>query len=194
MIIIDGFFPSEFREEFPDGVMFNLIDKHEMKYLNSKDQTDSAMSKGKFLGNIPKTVLKDGNIISMRQDITDILDKKNCEVNETKNDGLKSIGKNPVILRTPASLLDTESKADDNDLLNGKSKASIQIKWLNGTLILATMFEDDKIGDVRRELEKYNDTENFELRSAYPPRILSDTMSLKDAGLIPNGTIHARKI
>jgi hypothetical protein len=80
------------------------------------------------------------------------------------------------------------------------------------------MFEGDNIGDIRRyryiyiyiyiyihvyiciylyiyrELMKYNDTEIFELRSAYPPRILPDSMSLKEAGLIPNGTIHARKI
>jgi hypothetical protein len=56
------------------------------------------------------------------------------------------------------------------------------------------MYEDDNIGDIRKELEKYNGTETFELRSAYPPRVLSDSMSLKEAGLIPNGTIHARKI
>jgi hypothetical protein len=111
-IYTDGFFPSEFREEFPDGVMFNLIDKHEIKYLSSKDQTDSAMSKGQFLGNISKTILKDGNIISMRQDINDLLGTDN-DVSETKNDGLKT-GKNSVTLRTPASLLDTDSKLDDN--------------------------------------------------------------------------------
>jgi hypothetical protein len=63
------------------------------------------------LGNIPKTVLKHGNIVSMRQDISNILDK-DSDISEAKNDGLKT-GKNSVTLQTAASLLDMESKLDD---------------------------------------------------------------------------------
>ena len=36
--------------------------------------------------------------------------------------------------------------------------------------------------------------EGFELRAAYPPRILDDALTMAEAGLVPNGTIHARKI
>jgi hypothetical protein len=47
--------------------------------------------------------------------------------------------------------------------------------------------------------EKYNDNlegliERFELRSAFPPRLLTDSMTLEEAGLVPNGTIHARRL
>jgi hypothetical protein len=34
----------------------------------------------------------------------------------------------------------------------------------------------------------------FELRSAYPPRLLTDSMTLEEAGLLPNGTVHARRL
>jgi UBX domain len=60
------------------------------------------------------------------------------------------------------------------------------------------LFADDCVGDIRREIERHLDTcdgggiREYELRSAYPPRVLSDQMSLLEAGLIPNGTIHAR--
>lgn len=33
---------------------------------------------------------------------------------------------------------------------------------------------------------------SFELRTAYPSRLLSDSDTLGEAGLIPNGILHAR--
>jgi hypothetical protein len=34
----------------------------------------------------------------------------------------------------------------------------------------------------------------FELRSAHPPRLLGSFLTLKEAGLAPNGTVHVRKL
>ena len=81
---------------------------------------------------------------------------------------------------------------------------SVQIRWLDGTLVVATMYATDVIGDIRRLLLEYSGgssnsnsnplVEGFELRAAYPPRILDDALTMTEAGLVPNGTIHARKI
>lgn len=38
------------------------------------------------------------------------------------------------------------------------------------------------------------EAEKLELRTAYPPRLLEDGNTLEEAGLSPNGTIHARKL
>ena len=81
--------------------------------------------------------------------------------------------------------------------VTGTMITSVQIRWLDGTLIVATMFASDVIGDIRRLLLEYSGStsvEGFELRAAYPPRILDDALTMTEAGLVPNGTIHARKI
>ena len=89
------------------------------------------------------------------------------------------------------------------------STASVQIRWLDGSVLVAVMFSNDTVESIRKEIiaharnlqdcartlaESDCKAINFELRSAYPPRILLDSMSLEEAELIPNGTVHARRI
>lgn len=241
--IMDGFFPSEFRDEFPDGVLFHLIDKHTIKYLGSKDRADEAMSKDHFLGKLQKTVLRNGNIVSVRQDIADFIDSGSTvtALSDVKLSGLsdassslqlqvKSIsGKGgPIILRTEAFLLseageskssveESEKSISRGDVLEysdrNTSTATVQIRWVDGTVLVAVMFAKDCVGCIRKEIiahvkalniaasigvdkniDDRFEINDFELRSAYPPRILLDSMTLQEAELIPNGTVHARKI
>ena len=35
--------------------------------------------------------------------------------------------------------------------------------------------------------------QDFDLMASYPPRKLGNEMTMEQAGLIPNGTVHARK-
>ena len=294
--IMDGFFPSEFREEFPDGVMFHLIDRHSDEYFGSKDQSqcDDVLSKEQLLNKIPKTIVKNGNIVSVRQDISDFIDgKNNADINALKDNKLKvdnihDVSATPtitditskaqskiasksgyIILNTAASqvielgdgttsngrersvspirrkndekldekpshVTDTETRIGSGSGTGMESgpksgtgleieleTASVQIRWFDGTVLVAIMFENETIGNIRKEIEKHmksipentdssigsgsksetgSGTElirsicDFELRSAYPPRVLVDSMTLLEAGLIPNGTIHARKL
>ena len=232
--IMDGFFPSEFRDEFPDGVMFHLVDRHTIVYLSSKDRTDGALGRDEFLGKLQKTVLKNGNIVSVRQDIADFIDNKGSLVASADaklgsvSDNVSSQGKSgggkggPIILQTRAFLLKEESKnskessersASTGNVLDysdiSMSTASVQIRWLNGSILVAVMFLNDTVGSIREEIiahtkalqdatrtvaESDYEAIHFELRSAYPPRILLDSMSLEEAELIPNGTVHARRI
>ena len=106
-----------------------------------------------------------------------------------------------IVIDTPA--LKITSNESCNTVL-------ILVKWINGSSIQMKMFSTDLIGDIREYLtrywisrqeaeEKYNDNlegliERFELRSAFPPRLLTDSMTLEEAGLVPNGTIHARRL
>ena len=80
--------------------------------------------------------------------------------------------------------------------------AMVRIKWLDGTMLHMKMWESELIGDVREHIRRhlynsqsddYTDT-GFELRSAYPPRSMKDSVSIEEAGLVPNGTLHARKL
>ena len=113
---------------------------------------------------------------------------------------------NSVVLTTPASLYQASQSSQhkenkDNQIsttpVTSSMITSVQIRWLDGTLVVATMFATDVIGDIRQLLLEYSGSgpvDGFELRAAYPPRILDDTLTMTEAGLVPNGTIHARKM
>jgi len=110
-----------------------------------------------------------------------------------------------ILLSTPASLL----PSDDIESIDNKKDSSIvqiQIKWLDKSTFLAKMFELDTVLDLKRAIlnnltsttlttklhPSISNVSDFELRNAYPPRILLDEMTLKEEGLVPNGTVHAK--
>lgn len=219
--VMDGFFPSEFREEFPDGVMFHLIDKHSTAFVGSRDQTEGSLSREQFLGKVHKTVLKDGSILSVRQDLANFIDGKsnnessnfgNGDVVDATRESAAGSKSGNIILKTAASLAsrgerkETKGSVDriieeEKEVVGSAQRAtsSVQVRWLDGTVLLCVLYEGDCVGDIRTEINKYvtsigtiQSVADYELRSAYPPRALSDLMTLKEAGLTPNGTIHAR--
>ena len=88
-----------------------------------------------------------------------------------------------------------------------EATAMVRIKWLDGTMLHMKMWESEMIGDVREHIRRhlYNSQSEgqsqgegpdvgFELRSAHPPRALADSKTIQEAGLVPNGTLHARKL
>lgn len=224
--IMDGFFPSEFRSEYPDGVMFRLIDRHNIPYGGSTDQAAEKLSKEDLLRNVRKVVLKDGNLVPMRSDIAQLLEKGNS--GDSSSCSVQDKGRtrdSHIALDTSASAYlkidgdrDREFLRDDarrvatfaENAVGGDGRptatASVQVRWLDGTMLLVVLFESDYVKDIRKEILKYTQSAaysyrgtarlvvDYELRSAHPPRVLSDTVTLKAAGLVPNGTIHARAI
>ena len=76
--------------------------------------------------------------------------------------------------------------------------ATVQVKQPHGrNVLIAKMRPTDTIGSIRSEISCHYsrlnlDEINFELRLAYPPRSLPSSMTLQEAGLVPNGTIHMK--
>jgi hypothetical protein len=64
------------------------------------------------------------------------------------------------------------------------------------------MFAYDTILHLRQELalhfgvavDEEMASRVLELRTAYPAKVLSDDVTLREAGLVPNGTVHARRL
>lgn len=97
----------------------------------------------------------------------------------------------------------------------GQSRvATIKVKWHTGQVLQMEVFPQELIGDVRQYINRHftnlkytqsrrneskdNDQENshstdFELRTAYPPAVLRNDMTVEEAKLVPNGTLIARK-
>ena len=113
-----------------------------------------------------------------------------------------------VIISTPAS----QSTSPSSVRKKTEGTALIRIKWLDGRMLHMKLWDSDLVGDVREHIRRYlynmntdngnggnssganiEDDDNFELRGTYPPRPLPDAMSLAEAGLVPNGTVHAKR-
>lgn len=206
--ILDGYFPSEFKKEFPDGVTFDVTDKHSVVYVEGQD-SDSRMSAAQLLNRLPKTIIKNGELIAVRGDIESRLGVGKEETKGTTPSSEAAGGKmgGMVVLATAAYRANnTGSSPLGMDV--GTTVVQIQVKWTGkgvSQALLAHMFESDTIENLRSEIKQHfvskseaksgsagGEALNIELRSAYPPRILSDSMTLKEAGLLPNGTVHAR--
>ena len=97
-----------------------------------------------------------------------------------------------VVIDSPAGMLENGAAA-------GAIVALIQIKWTNGTTFTMKMFYGDVIGDIRELLRRHLQAAGlrdpaFELRTSYPSRTLEDSATVEEAGLVPNGTLHARPV
>ncbi len=115
---------------------------------------------------------------------------------------------NVIIISTAAS----ESQAKSGS--SGGSTALIRAKWLDGTMLHMKLWESDLVGDIRENIRRHiyntkhdqdanhsttisgkgpavNEYDAFDLRAAYPPKLLSNSMTLTEAGLVPNGTVIA---
>lgn len=80
--IMDGYFPSEFRNTCPDGVLLILHDRHTDMYKNSVDNYGSGgnskpLTKEQFLSKLPSSVISQrGEVVSIREAIGDRLSEE----------------------------------------------------------------------------------------------------------------------
>lgn len=153
-----------------------MKDKHSEDY---SDNNNNKISKSEFMNKIPKTIIKNGQVINMREDLETKL------FNNNNNDAKDNNKGNIIIL----------NKNDNND-----KNVQIQIKWIDNTTLLAKMNENDLIIDLKKLIiDNTNNNNNLltnelEIRNSYPPRVLNNNMTLIEAGLVPNGTVYAKKI
>lgn len=205
--VMDGYFPSEFKDEYPDGVLFDLIDKHDMNYVEGADSGE--MSSAQFLRRLPKTVIRNGEIVDIRGSIQSKMtaessDSKAEAIEEpSKQAGTITVGRRgQVVLPTPATSLSAS---------NPTPLAHVQVRWMDGTVLIAKMYSNDCIGDIRSHLDKHFSSlsrgseakdakavdvgaKSYELCTLWPTLAVGDDVTLADAKLVPNGTLQARKM
>jgi hypothetical protein len=211
--IMDGYFPGEFRESSPDGVLLDLTDKRDELFIDNSSTESSyrhgEMKGAQFLQRLPKTVIKDGDIVSIRGDISSMITSTDAKTSsESKNSNQQNpskqiaSGKQVVHLPTRAKLaIENNSNAGDDVI------TSIQVKWHNGKdVFILKMFGSDLVQDIKEAIcshisdqEEVNDSKKlppapFVLRCAYPPRDLSDYLTLVEAKLVPSGTLHVKLV
>lgn len=80
--LYDGFFPKQLEKTFPDGVLLKIIDKLDERHADlSKNRIkgiDSSigkpMSKQEFLNKIPKKIIRNGEIVDVREGVNKIFE------------------------------------------------------------------------------------------------------------------------
>ena len=209
--IMDGYFPSELRNDYPDGVLFTVVD-HRSEYYSkegSGGRKEEVMSASELTSRLKDHVIRNGEIHSVKSEITSLLGVGG------HGHGIKGTNRAhrgvTIYLQTSSYLKSQESSqaqagamAMGEECTQPRVYATVQVKWIDGRILIAVMQREDTIAALKEEIithmnnEEYEDEIGicpvFELRSAYPPRALGDELSLVQAGLVPNGTVHARKL
>ncbi|KAK9513542.1 hypothetical protein VZT92_027068 [Zoarces viviparus] len=212
--LMDGYFPSELQERFPDGVPFEVCDRRDQDFISrlpwnrfpgkgqatraEKDESSNAgssqlpgkrLSMDQFLNRLPKVVVKAGCVIDIRDSLRAVL--------QGSSDAQSS---NSVILvDTPAQHVirerlqtyspDRPSSARDVITLKVKSEDG------NRTYILKMCFSET-IGHLRQHLDEHRGRglPGYDIISAFPQCCFNDDrQTLQSCGLTTNATLLLRK-
>ena len=233
--ITDGFFPSEFRKEYPDGVLLDLKDMHTVDYndndtnSSSNGMNNNAMSQAQLLSKLPKIVVRNGMVINIRDEVEaklnhirnsnnskntennvgyehhhnhneiDAADKQGSNRQSSENQERHIPEERKVIHISPSKPTSSTSIEHVSKDTESSRMATVQVRWLQGSTVLVVKVPyNGCVGEIRQDIIRHFGASapvpDFELRSAYPPRLLTDNMTLEEAGLLPNGTVHAKRI
>eukprot|EP00638_Chattonella_subsalsa_P000050 CAMPEP_0117734296 /NCGR_PEP_ID=MMETSP0947-20121206/580_1 /TAXON_ID=44440 /ORGANISM="Chattonella subsalsa, Strain CCMP2191" /LENGTH=477 /DNA_ID=CAMNT_0005549029 /DNA_START=60 /DNA_END=1493 /DNA_ORIENTATION=+ len=197
--IMEGFFPAEFESQYPKGIVLDAHDRRQEEYqaaVNAEREASKAngrfkgladiggadlnMNVDSFLNRLPASVVKDGKIVSIREDIE----------NRIKGAGAEG---EPLVERAVVSA-PPEAGQDGS----GPARSTrVQVRSPSGKEVLvATLRYQDTIAVLKQVIqEKWEDLHNFEVRTAFPPKIFSDTsQTLEDAGLVPNASMLVKLV
>ncbi len=194
--IIDGYFPSELETAYPDGVPFSVVDKREVFFKdnrnpvlksdgyrlgNPKNNTEiietqlkkDPMTIEQFLNKLPTSIIKNGKLINIREDLADKLNHpiRKCD-EEVKTSS------NSYIISTPAFVnlqkqnpnIDTEalfkiSRVSDDE--NSPKISTIRVKSLNSTeqdSYLIKMYYTDTVQQLKNHIKIYRYFFPFDFR------------------------------
>ena len=258
--VLDGYFPPEFKDEYPDGIIFDVKDCSSMRFADAPNDSNTRsnalgdrfkafcgegqkvgalssqtapMSREDFLRRLPERSVRNGRVISIRDEISSMLEsgtvndscgsgasRKSKDDSESGNSGKNSAhiigtavphslsqvggevfqlisvpkseislqaGTGVTIAQTPAMKM-LKRSATRGELSADRDVTTLRIKLPgNGESLLAKMYFDDTVGDLRKHVAKHVNTHEFDLRAAFPSRTFrDDSVTLRDAGLVPN--------
>lgn len=105
--ILDGYFPYDLKDKYPNGVPLKPVDmcdevynshtkvsSEKAKCLADYEKPDEPMSKKKFLDQFPETVIRNGEVVKIRED----LEKRFGETQKIDVNKLNS--KEPIVPKT----------------------------------------------------------------------------------------------
>ncbi|XP_012567140.1 UBX domain-containing protein 11 isoform X1 [Hydra vulgaris] len=206
--IMDGYFPTELKTMYPNGVLFQVIDKRDTLYKNknlekifpgvgltlSPDKVKSENRKveydhnngnkesvEKFLSKLPICKIEAGRVIDVRLGIKDML---------------KPASSNNVLVERDLCEEIKFRPSSSGKRSNYSNVTTLRIKSETGDqTYLLRMRYDQTVGDVYRYLDSIRNHQSlYQLKSSFPNKTFTDfDITLKDCGLVPNATLHIQE-
>lgn len=180
--ILDGYFPYDLKKKYPDGVPLRSVDKTaEMFKAGSQmagvnDPSLGLLNKEQFLAQLPENVIKNGEIIPVREDVAKVF-------------GAEKTG--TVKVETHVDLM-LRNNPDFKDF------TTLRVKTETGkrNLIILMLFTDT-LKDLKKVLDPNRENKGgFEIRSTFPAKTfdLNSGKTLQELDLVPNYALALRNI
>ncbi|KAM4633813.1 UBX domain-containing protein 11 [Polymixia lowei] len=213
--LMDGYFPSELQERFPDGVPFEVHDRREEEFIVRRpwaefpgkgQAVDGARKTGQssntvssqipglkltmdqFLNRLPKVVVRAGRVIDIRDSVKAALQGSSDAQNNNS----------VTLIDTPAlqAMKERLEISDSHRPPSAHDVTTLRVKSEDGdhSYVLKMRFTET-IGHVRQCLDKHRGGEflGYDIISVFPQRCYSDDcQTLLACGLTPNAALLLR--
>ncbi|XP_017293669.2 UBX domain-containing protein 11 isoform X2 [Kryptolebias marmoratus] len=207
--IMDGYFPSELQDRFPDGVPFEVHDSRHERFIlqlpwdpfpgegravcGTKDavgfrSTGKTLTTDQFLNRLPEMVVRAGRVIDIRNSLRKTLQGSSGTENSSSG----------ILIDTPALQATTDRgqrPSCDNPL--PESTVTLKVKSENGSQTYrVTMWLSETVGHLRSYLDKHRgaDGPGYDVLCAYPRRSFrNDDQTLRSCGLSANTALLLRR-
>ncbi|XP_062322528.1 UBX domain-containing protein 11 isoform X2 [Osmerus eperlanus] len=213
--LMDGYFPSELKERFPEGVPFQVLDRREEEFKerrpwaefpgkgqavvgpsSSPDHTHTTLSQipgrklsmDQFLNRLPKVVVKAGRVIDIRDSVKTSLQGSS----DAADDSAVTLIDTPVLrdMKERMKLQEGDRPPSARDV------ATLRLRSEDGerAFILKMRFSET-IGHLRRYLDNHRGAglPGYDIISAFPQRCYGeDCQTLQSCGLTPSAALLLR--
>ncbi|TKS81858.1 UBX domain-containing protein 11 [Collichthys lucidus] len=203
--LMDGYFPSELQERFPDGVPFEVHDRREEEFISrltwnkfpgegqavrgQRDESGKKQSMDRFWSRLPKSVVKAGRVIDIRDSLR--ADLQGSSYEQSSN--------SVILIDTPAlqAVKERLQTPSSDRPVSAHNVITLKVKSEDGnhTFILKMCFSET-IGHLRQYLDKHREGSlpGYDIISAYPQCSYDDdSQALQSCGLTSNVTLLLRK-
>ncbi|KAI9143871.1 hypothetical protein BKA69DRAFT_1122906 [Paraphysoderma sedebokerense] len=211
--LLDGYFPYELKDRYPDGVPFEIIDrKHityehpqtdqsgrnqskivDMSWLNDMKARPQVMTRESIISRIPKQVIKNGKIYNMQSEIKEIFDSlSSSSACESPQDDAVA-----TVLSIPPQHSDVNEESKDEP-----PYLQLKIQTSTGRKYLIRVHKNYTIGDVRGLLDKQLSGKGYSIHksrlnriaqgseSVTRSRIADETKTLEELGIDCNTKLY----
>jgi hypothetical protein len=206
--ILEGYYPYEFRERYPEGFPVSIVDQSTVKcplesgkgsgggagaQINTLDHANAhgykPLTKDGLLKKLPEQyITSSGQLVNIRAGIESFIGGTAAA---------QVLATSPLRTIAPSTSASAQLRDDPN---NSGNVTSVQVKLPSGQKVMLHMYFTNTIQDVRNELEKAVPAmtaggAGYELCTVFPRRSYEDySQNLLELELVPNCTLMIKRI